>query len=460
MPLELRRKPDGTLKSKWWYGAYMVNGHRYATNLNVEVKGRLPKSLLKEGNTVFERSRGQAQAKLDQVILDTRSQKTAESLVQNLHEIKYGSKILTYPIANLKAAWDGMPKKRRVLHPRYVTDVHATIKRFVDHIQKEHPEVVEAAQVTREVARGFMKSESDRKMAAKTWNDSLKRMKAIFKFLQIEYGVLRNPFEGISSHEEHHVHRMPLTMAEVKKLLETVEKDDFCRPLLVCGISTAMRRGDCCLLKWSDVNMEGTHPSITIKTSKTGETVCIPVYDALLRELALAKERWDGKSEYVWPAAAAMQVKNQQGVSWRLRRAFDDAGFKDEHIHATRSQGMRKASVRDFHSLRTTWITEALTRGLPIETVKKISGHRTVEVVTTHYFRPGQEQVRAAIESAMPHLLTNGKEKETAVKKSPKEQVLEICKGMTGKTWKKDVKRIEELVEGMQLQEDGAKNAG
>jgi hypothetical protein len=42
MPLELRRKPDGTLKSKWWYGAYMINAHRYATNLGVKVKGTPP----------------------------------------------------------------------------------------------------------------------------------------------------------------------------------------------------------------------------------------------------------------------------------------------------------------------------------------------------------------------------------------------------------------------------------
>jgi integrase len=425
----------------------MVNGNRYATNLGVEVKGLPPESLREEGDTAFERSRGQAQSKLEQLITDARSQKSAESLVQNLHEIKYGSKILTFPIADLQSAWDRMPKKRRTLHPRYVTDVHATIKRFVEYVQVKNPELLEAAQVTREMARGFMEVEAGRKVAPKTWNDSLKRMRAIFKFLQVEYGVLRNPFDGITAHEEHHIHRKPFTMAEVQKLLDAVKDDEFCRPIIVCGLSTAMRRGDCCLLKWEDVNMKGPHPSITIKTSKTGETVCIPIYEHLMGELALAHERRNGKSEYVWPNVAAMQMENQQGITWRLRKAFDLAGFKDAKIHATRAQCARKASVLDFHSLRTTWITEALSRGVPIETVKLISGHRTVEVVTTHYFRPGQEQVRAALEGALPRLLTNGN--DDGKSKSSKEQVLSICAEMTAETWKKDAERIAALVKEM-----------
>jgi integrase len=449
MALEIRRKADGTLKSNWWYGAYMVNGRRRATNLGVEINGTLPKSLRNEGDKVFERSRGQAQEKLKRLIADANSHKSAEALVQNLHEIKYGTKILTFPINDLKSAWDRMPKKRRTLHPRYVTDVHATIKRFVEYIRHKHPELQEVAQVTRNVARGFMDAEEARQMAAKTWNDSLTRMRAIFKFLQVEYGVVRNPFDGIMAHEENHVHRKPFSMVEVQMLLDAVKHDEICRPLIVCGLSTAMRRGDCCLLKWADVNMKGPLPSMTIKTSKTGETVCIPVYEHLMRELVLARKRWNGKSEYVWPEAALLQKHNPQGVSWRLKQAFKRAGFKDGDIHARRVQGMRKASVRDFHSLRTTWITEALSRGVPIETVKLISGHKTVEVVTTHYFRPGQDQVRAALEGAMPRLLTNGGQPDTVVGKTAKDQILGICKGMTVKSWKQDAKRIAKLVEGM-----------
>jgi len=429
--MELRKN------SKWWYGRYQVNGKRHCVNLDVKIAGTPPKSLRDEGDAAFERSRGLAQAKLNQIVADTKSNKTAESLVQSLHEIKYGSKILSFPIQDLIMAWDKMPKKRRALHPRYIQDVHATIQRFINVIKENYSEIIEAAQVTRQMAMKFIDSEKARNLSAKSLNDSLKRMKAIFKFLQIEYGVLRNPFDGIKTQEENHVHRQPFTEEEIKKLLEVAKNDDFARPLIVCGLSTAMRRGDCCLLKWSAVNMENPNPAITVKTSKTGQTVCIPIFDWLMNELKLAHKKSFGKSEYVWPSQARMQLENQQGVTWRLRHVFENALGKDS-LKIEREQGIRKASIKDFHSLRTTWITAALSRGVPIETVKLISGHRTTEVVTEHYFHPDQAQVRQALESAIPKLLTNGQ-------KTPKEQMLAILDRTTAKTWKKDTARLREL---------------
>jgi len=84
-----------------------------------------------------------------------------------------------------------------------------------------------------------------------------------------------------------------------------------------------------------------------------------------------------------------MQLHNQQALLCGYGRRLTMPGSRMRtSTHA--AHGMRKASVKDFHSLRTTWITEALTRGVPIETVKRISGTGRFEVVTTHYFRPAK----------------------------------------------------------------------
>jgi hypothetical protein len=55
-----------------------------------------------------------------------------------------------------------------------------------------------------------------------------------------------------------------------------------------------------------------------------------------------------------------------------------------------------------------TWVTLALTAGVPLELVQRVTGHKTTDVVSKHYFRPGQEDFRAALEGAMPKLLTGG----------------------------------------------------
>ena len=74
-------------------------------------------------------------------------------------------------------------------------------------------------------------------------------------------------------------------------------------------------------------------------------------------------------------------------------------------LHAKRTNGARRASVRDFHSFRVTWITIALAAGVPLEIVQRVTGHKTVDVVLKHYFRPGREDFRHTLENAMPRLL-------------------------------------------------------
>jgi integrase len=109
------------------------------------------------------------------------------------------------------------------------------------------------------------------------------------------------------------------------------------------------------------------------------------------------------------------------------RRALRTDGLQSE-----RGNGKRRASVRDFHSFRVTWITLALAAGVPLELVQRVTGHRTVEVVMKHYFRPGREDFRQAILRAMPKMLGDGGQR------SVKDQVLAILGGMSAKTWRRD----------------------
>lgn len=410
MPLEIRRKSDGSIKSKYWYGAFAVGGKRFVKNLGVEIAGTPPASLRDDGDAAFERSRGKAKEKLEHLIADARGTKSAEALVQELHEIKFGAKIDDFPVADLVKAWEAMPKKRRTVNARYAEDVKATIRRFIEFVATNHPEAVDAGQVDRRIAREFMESEEKRGLADKTWNDSLKRVRATFRFLQSDYGLWRNPFDGLRMREENHLHRKPLTGEQIAKLLEVAAADEFCRPLIVCGLSTAMRLGDCCTLRWTDVDLTPPTPSVTVKTSKTGETVCIPIYDRLTGEIETARARAKEGAEFVWPEQAALYHRAHAHVSRKLGRLFGRAVGKDK-VHVKRKHGLLKGSVFDFHSLRTTWITEALSRGVPIETVKLVSGHKTVEVVTTHYFHPSREQVRNALRGALPAAVTGGETK-------------------------------------------------
>ncbi len=88
-------------------------------------------------------------------------------------------------------------------------------------------------------------------------------------------------------------------------------------------------------------------------------------------------------------------------------------------LRVKREDGERRASVRDFHSFRVTWVTLVLTAGVPLELVQKVTGHKTTDIVLKHYFLPGREDFRQTLQSAMPKLLTSGH-------KTPKEEMREL----------------------------------
>ena len=151
------------------------------------------------------------------------------------------------------------------------------------------------------------------------------------------------------------------------------------------------------MLKWESVDLENGF--VSVNTSKTGEVAEIPLFPILRTEI----EKQPRKSRYIFPEAAAMYQKNASMLSHRFKRVLKDA---DIQTRIKREGSDRKASVKDFHSLRTTWITMALSAGVPMELVRRVTGHSTVNVVLKHYFRPGREVFRQKLENSLPQVLT------------------------------------------------------
>jgi integrase len=469
MPLELRIEKDGRVRP-FWYGRFEINGQRQCLNLGVKVKGTPPASLsLKdEGDLNFERSRVAARAKLDSVIEEARTKQGSVRLVEKLYEIKTGEAIKTVLLENLFQEWAKIPRRRK-LNERYSSQCQSTLKRFAEFVHSENVKATEIAHVTRLVAQSFLDAESKRGVTAKTWNETLKLLRTTFKHL-LPVGAI-NPFSNLPTRETETIFRKPYSPDELAAILDAARLDEFLRPVLVVGICTAMRRGDCCLLRWKDVDLQRRF--VTVKTAKTGQTVSIPIFPLLYDELkSRAKDR-KSDNDYVFPEQALMYQENPDGITWRVRKVLAAAGFRDEdevpqtvggeavpqkpdtsirrshpngetcvirgEIHVARKEGLRRASVRDFHSFRVTWVTLALTAGVPLELVQKVTGHKTTDIVLKHYFQPGQEAFRQALQSAMPKLLTNGQ-------KSPRDEMREILARMTVKTWKKDKARMKELM--------------
>jgi integrase len=537
MPLEIRTQRDGSFRPNW-YGRYNLNGRPIRLNLQIKIDGTPPAtgSLRELGDLAFEKSRAVAQAKLNEIIEEARLRSGSIRLVEKIYEIKTGETIRTIKLENLPQEWLKIARRSQ-LDSRYAEQCQSTLNRFVSFVQRENSKIYELGQVTRSQAHSFLAKESARNITAKTWNDILKLLRAAFKHL-IPTGAI-NPFDQIPTRETDTVFRRPFTPTELGSILNVAQNDSFILPIILTGMCTAMRRGDCCLLDWKDVDLKKGF--ITVKTSKTGQTVSIPIFPML--EDALRKRSTNAGSEregYVFPEQAQMYLNNPDGITIRVKkilalalgesdpaegskksiqnlslaevrklgetyltklpegekrdrmlkvfRLYMDgkniqqvmleaqvskgsvSGYLNQieeaiqarimrgishtkqrentnvetELNIEREYGIRKASLRDFHSFRVTWVTIALTAGVPMELVQKVTGHKTADIVLRHYFQPGQEAFRSALNKAMPALLMKSNSVQSGLIDS-KAEIIKIAEGMTSKTWKKDAVRIVKL---------------
>ena len=124
------------------------------------------------------------------------------------------------------------------------------------------------------------------------------------------------------------------------------------------------------------------------------------------------------KGTYVFPEAEFQYRLNADHITDLCDKVLADVGFFDSDAvdlpghrgnrQAIRETGLRKARVHGMHSFRVTWVTLALTNNVPMELVRRVTSHQSVEVVLKHYFKPGQEALSRELTEKMPRVFTLG----------------------------------------------------
>ena len=160
-------------------------------------------------------------------------------------------------------------------------------------------------------------------VSASTYNGRLCILREIFRLLAKKAGIESDPWEGVRLRPSDSHSRRELTMDELRRLLDAAKAVDVrcsrtkedsnihCTPtpstytsewhkLIMIGIYTGLRLGDCCNLDWSSVNLaQGVIQLIPAKTKRhaNGRPVTIPIHPALGRALLLGTQVPDGTRE-------------------------------------------------------------------------------------------------------------------------------------------------------------------
>lgn len=310
MPVETRAT------SRFWYGRWRRNGHRFCKKLKVLVDGE-------PGSDTFNASRAEAEAALETLIKEADQARRPEDLVQRIHEVKFGTRIGSIPLNKLSEEWLALPRKRDISKGR-IQFGKAVTSRFVAFMREHFSKVEELAAVTPAMAEAFMATEADRRVSGRTYNATLILLRGTFEKLRVKAGMLANPFSGnLVLKEENSIPRKPFTHEELHRLFEASKADAEIHALIVTGACTALRRGDACCLKWEDVNLAANR--IRVQTRKTGERVVIPILPDLR---AVLEARRRTHSPYVFPSLAAAYLHEPSDINKRLNPVFVRAGLR------------------------------------------------------------------------------------------------------------------------------------
>ncbi len=476
-----------------WMGFYQADGKRHERTL-CPWRGTPPAPGEAKGDEAFEKSRTRAEAMFAKWRSGGQSKEDELAEVQRVHQLRYGGKIERTRIGDLAAAWDELPHKADLSAGRRER-VHAVLNDFRDFMVEHFPKTKEVGECVPAHFKAWLKSIDDRGLSARSWNDYLSILRGVLSKVDGQSRGFREFLVDLPKRTESTVHRRPFAGDELEAVFRAAaEVDPELRPVLVAAACTALRRGDVCRLRWDAVDLaEGF---ATVKTTKTGEEVSIPIFPpfmAVLKEAAAKRKRG---VPYVWPEIARAYQRGADALDKRLRKVLQAAGFErpeivkgakytapsspgdaveavDAAIRAAKwkegrrqralailkrhLEGMdakaiaaelkvsrptvqaeleamedagrvalvsppkpeangpatvaevkagekraKRGSLCGWHSFRTSFCTLALQAGVPMEILRKITGHRTAEVVLKHYDRRGREAMRKAFGAAMP----------------------------------------------------------
>lgn len=237
-----------------------------------------------------------------------------------------------------------------------------------------------------------------RPVTANTFNKHIRVLELVFRVLKKKASLTENPWSEIGKKVERKHGRRELTVDEINAIVRKAEGE--LKTLLLLGIYTGMRLGDCCTLRWAEVDL-ARHIILRVpnKTARRkGEPVHIPVHPTLktvLSETPAAKNKG-----LVLPGFAAKYRRNSSNVTDEMREHFTLCGIRVHREGTGRGTGNRAIVEVGFHSLRHSFVSLCRQANTPLAVVEAIVGHSN-PAMTRHYTHVGEIAAGQAV-AALP----------------------------------------------------------
>ncbi len=226
-------------------------------------------------------------------------------------------------------------------------------------------------------------------LADQTLNNYAVAISGLFRWAMERGHIQDNPARRIRWRPQGPGRETYLTAREARALVRAASPEF--RPLLVCALSTGMRRGELLTLRWREVDLEAGTVAVAAEEAKNHRRRTIPMTPTLQAELAKlavarpARQRRPGHFVVARPDGRPLSAFM---VASRLRAA----------VKACKEIPAEKKPKVTMHTLRHTAASLMVAGGRTIFDVANILGHQDVKT-SQRYAHFAPEAGRATIET-------------------------------------------------------------
>ncbi len=196
------------------------------------------------------------------------------------------------------------------------------------------------------------------------------------KYAVCEHLIISNPTNNTTIPKSNYAPKQILNDDELDRFMKAIESDELWYDFFYTEITTGLRRGEICALKWCDIDDNTGTLKIcrTATKTDTGDTKTIA-----------------GNREILLPPSTAELLKKRKEKSiseWIFHNPYCPEKHTDPNTaYAHLKKLLKKAelpSIR-FHDLRHTFATHALASGVDAKTLSEILGHTNASFTLDTY---------------------------------------------------------------------------
>jgi len=239
--------------------------------------------------------------------------------------------------------------------------------------------------------RGFYREKLDAGLAPRSVLHIHRTLSKALKQATDEGLIPRNAASSVKPPRPRSEEMQPLSRDQVRTFLDTIGGDRM-EALYVLAVTAGLRQGELLALKWEDVDLEGTNPTLEVRRSLSetrGRRSFVTPKSGRGRHLRLSRR-----------AVSALRAHRKRQLEERVRKAglWKDNGLVFPSEVGTPMSGrnlyrafkirVKRASLPQtlrFHDLRHTCATLLLRQGVNPKFVQELLGHADISLTLNTY---------------------------------------------------------------------------